>query len=157
MSFVNEFVKEEDVLAYRLDELLRSFSPWSWREGRPSTFNHSWTIDRESGVFLVLLGQIEEVGQSGRLQPTTKNVFHLHLGNNANARVILDRSKNQVGDSKGLRYRILWKIIELNLDPVGAVSRESLLKILHDALTVYGIAGVYQANLGTEVQLELEK
>lgn len=156
MNFVNEFVSAKDIARYRLDDLYKDFSPWSWRDGRPSTFKHYWTINKARNTFLVLLGYQEETGQTGRLEPTANHVFHLQVGERVSARVVLERSTDSSTSLSERPFRRIWNV--LAIETTGIESRTSdqyasTLQTLKEALDVFGLAGAYQQVPQTVVEL----
>lgn len=142
MAFVNELVSEEDIKTHGLDELKKKYSSWSWRNGRPSTFTHSWTVDRERGIFVMPLFSWTEVGQSGRSQPTRKQSWVVDW-HGRRAIVVIDRSPASSSELSDSPYRINWMLIDLDLSSAGDMSGESVLTVLKEALTTYGDMGVY--------------
>jgi hypothetical protein len=142
MPFVNEFVSEEDVEKYGLDQLMKMYDKWGWRNGRPSIYKHSWTIDRERGVFAKPLMTWQEVGPSGRSEPTAKTTWVVDVeGQRATA--VLDRaaaSSVRLADSP---YRIVWNLVHLDLSSAPNLTEAWVLSLLKEALTAYGQMGVF--------------
>lgn len=151
MAFVNEIVSEEDIKEYGLDELMREFSPWPWREGRPVTFVHAWTIDRERDIYFVLVKSVEEVGQSGRPQPTPKKVCILGW-HGKRVRLTIDRAKGSSVMVNEVPFRIVWDLVDLDASQLPDVSRSELVQVLKEALTTYGQMGVHYQVPNTVVE-----
>jgi hypothetical protein len=152
MAFVNEFVSEEDIKKHGLDELKRKYNSWSWRDGRPSTFRHSWTIDRERGVFaLPLFSWPDE--RSDRLMQTNKESWVIDW-HGRRAIAVVDRSPRSSSELSESPYQIHWVLVDLDLAAAGDLSRDSVLSALKEALTVYGHFGVWLQAKNTAVTFD---
>lgn len=150
MSFINEFVAEEDARKYGLDELKAKLDPWIWRDGRPSTFQHSWTIDRESGVFLMQAHALEQIGASGRLQPTLQKLYVLDIGGQR-AQFVLEGHWTSTQEKP---VPIRWHLVSDDLSEIRNMSREVVLDYLRSALSAYGLMGVYMQEQKTAVEFD---
>ena len=141
MAFVNEFVSEEDIKTHGLDELKKKYNSWSWRGGRPSTFRHSWTVDRERGIFAMPLFSWND-DRSDRPMPTRKQSWVVDW-HGRRAIAVIDRTPDSSSELNDSPYRINWILIDLDLSSAGDMSRESTVTVLKDALTAYGHFGVF--------------
>jgi hypothetical protein len=155
MAFINERISEQEIAAYRMDELQQQFRPDSrgWRDGRPGGFIHIWTIDRENDVFLVPVHIIHDVGPSGRLEPTSRSVWVLCV-HGRRARVVLERTADSSVKFEQTPYRICWRLIELDRLEIADVPLERLVELLKDALTVYGEFGALLQVPSTHVEFD---
>jgi hypothetical protein len=54
MPFVNEYVSDDDIEKYRLDELWLRYHPEY--KSVPSIYRHNWTIDRERNTYFMVVG-----------------------------------------------------------------------------------------------------
>jgi hypothetical protein len=142
MAFVNEFVAEEDNKKYAVDELLAEFNRFNWRHGRPPGFSPAWTIDRERDIYLILVKSIEEVGPSGRPEPTGKANWILSW-QGRRAQFTIERvwaaGSTDFADSP---FRVVWSLKWSDTSEVPDVPREQLVACLKEALTAYGHSGV---------------
>ena len=142
MSFVNEIVSEKDIQKYKLDELKKEFNPYTWMNGRPRGFWHVWTIDRERNIYFMLVKMVEEVGPSGRPEPTSKSIFILNI-QGVNVRVLLDRIRCPKSFSD-TPFIIGWSLLEISTSAGLDLSRTgAVIQILKEALTIYGYRGAY--------------
>jgi hypothetical protein len=151
MTFVNEYIPEEDVKKYGLDELMASFHQWSWREGRPETFKHYWTIDRDRDIYLLLAKVVEDTGPSGRNEPTSQRLFILGW-EGRQIKVLLelgDETSKKFAESP---YRIVWKLSDLDTSGTSQPSRETILQNLCQALAVFGSDGIRWQVSNTKVE-----
>ena len=142
MAFINEIVLEEDIQKYGLDELKKKFSPYTWMDGRPKEFWHAWTIDRERNIYFMPVKMVEEVGPSGRPEPTSKAIFILNI-QGVNIRVFLDRIRcpNSFSDTP---FVISWSLLEIDdSEELHLFSTGDVVQILKEALTAYGYRGAY--------------
>jgi len=143
MAFVNEIVSEEDIKKYGLDELMKEFCSWAWREGRPATFVHAWTIDRSRDIYLVFVKSIEEVGQSGRPQPTTKKVCVLSW-QGKRVQFTIDRAKGSSSMLDEVPFRIVWELVQLDVSQLPDVPRGEIVNAVKEALAVFGHRGSHR-------------
>ncbi len=139
MAFVNEFVSEEDIAKHGLDDLKRQHNRWSWRAGRPSTFRHSWTVDRERGIFVLPLFSWRDP-QGDYL--TRKQTWVID-SNGRRAIAVIDRTPDSSSELSDSPYRINWILVHLDLTSAGDMSREQAVTALKEALTEYRDSGVY--------------
>lgn len=154
MDFVREIVPEEDVVAYALDDLHRRWKPWPWRDGRPAGFIHRWVIDRQARCFLLPVMHHEEIGASGRPEPTPTMVWVLHWdGEWWNARLRLAEDSSRLASDRP--FRVAWEL--LSLEPAHAAagtthSPTTILSALRQALTSFGPNGSLRQMPETLVQ-----
>lgn len=155
MAFVNEIVSEKDAQNFGLDELKREFDQWAWRDGRPEGFVHAWTIDNEHGIWLVLVKSIEEVGPSGRPEPTTKSVFILDW-NGLRIRFLMDRvsCSSSFSDTP---FHVVWNLIEMDAPTALGLPRDAVLSALKEALIAYGYRGAHRQVPNTLVEFKFSK
>ena len=152
MAFVNEFVSEEDIQRFGLDELMRHFNPLSlgWSKGRPEAFRHTWTIDRERGLWLMEAKWIEETGPTGRNEPTTKRIFILDW-QGERIRFLLDRTRSpKFSDSP---FYVKWSLLEMHMPATLDVPRQTIISLLKEALVAYGDWGARSQVTNTLVTL----
>ena len=140
MAFVNEFVSEEDIAKHGLDELKKKYNEWSWRQGRPSTFTHSWVIDRERDAFVMQLFAWAETGQSGRSQPTTKETYLVHV-HGREVLAVVDQVPGTWTSFSDSPFRITWNLIDIDMSAAPEVDRDQVVQLLKDALTAHGYGG----------------
>ena len=151
MGFVNEIVSEEDIETHGLDDLYAEFSPLKWRDGRPATFKHAWTVDRERSFYFAVVKQVEETGPSGRSEPTQKYVCVLNC---QGSRVLIEtrRTSNSSVLFSDSPFRIVWELLAINTSQLPQVPREHVIGILKEALTVFGHRGAHRQVPNTVVQ-----
>jgi hypothetical protein len=141
MAFVNEIVSEEDIQKFGLDELKRQFDYYGWYDGRPKGFWHTWTIDRERGIWLVYAKMIEEIGPSDRPEPTNEHIFVLDWqGQQAKFTIERIRCPRWPSDSP---YIIEWGLIAMDIPKTLDVPRNTVLPVFKEAMTVYGLRGAH--------------
>ncbi|WP_037585256.1 hypothetical protein [Stenoxybacter acetivorans] len=150
MAFVNERVSEEDIQKYGLDELMREFFPFDreWKNGRPSGFWYSWTIDRNRGIYFLITKTITETGDSGRPEPTNKRIAILNF-QGKRISLIIKRTYCSPSFSDN-PFLVAWSLLEINTLEVHEIDRTNIIDILKEALSVYGYRGAY-SNRATNV------
>lgn len=131
MAFVNEYVSEEDIKAYKLDEIWLEHNVIYRKTGVPSHVRLHWTVDRDRSAYLM------RVGGGGYDQDFTDWVLHLH-GKRMNVRLTMpgEGSKN----FKEQPYRIVWDLVRIHPELPEMIKQE-VVQILKEALTAYGYAG----------------
>jgi hypothetical protein len=146
VAFVNEIVSEEDIKKYGLDELKKHYNSFSWRDGRPATFTHTWTIDRERGIFALPLFTWTQVGQSGRSQPTSKESWLIEV-QGKRVIAVVDRAHGSSVLLSDSPYQIIWDLIDVDMADAPGLRQQDVLQMLKEALIAYGHMGIYlQAN-----------
>jgi hypothetical protein len=153
MPFMNEIVSEEDINKYALDELMREFRPFAWHEGRPSTFVHAWTIDRDRDIYFIPVKTVEEVGPSGRPEPTRRKVCILNWQGKRVRALINLAAESSVRFSEPL-FRIVWELLELDTSQLPNVPRSEIIQVLKEALTVFGHHGAHRQIPSTVVEFK---
>ena len=140
MGFVNEFISEDDVKVHELDELMKKHNEWSWRNGRPSLYTHSWTIDRERSVSVMPIKTWHEVGRSGRSEPTTKTTW-LVEAYRRRVLAVLDQVPGTWHSLSDSPFRISWSLISIDTTEAPDIRVEQVIPLLKEALAVYGYGG----------------
>lgn len=143
MAFINEYISEADVTKYGLDEFIKSWQggDFAWRNGRPSSFRHSWTIDRDRDAYLLCMGMISEVGLSGRPEPRPPTHFVLFL-RGTQYRVLLEPFTNS-DNIHHKPFRKVWCLMHFDSPRDSVETRDHVLCLLKEALLIYGHAGVW--------------
>ncbi|WP_037585994.1 hypothetical protein [Stenoxybacter acetivorans] len=151
MAFVNEIVSEEDIQKYGLDELMRGFFPSDreWKNGRPSGFWHAWTIDRDKDIYFIMAKTIMETGMSGRPEPTNKRVAVLNF-QRRRVPLIIERTHcpHSFSDNP---FLLAWDLLEIDISNVPEMSKESVIAVLKEALTIYEYDGAYSKKIPNAV------
>ncbi|MBL0917474.1 MAG: hypothetical protein IBJ14_02120 [Hydrogenophaga sp.] len=153
MGFVNELVSQQDISTYRLDELFREFSPFRWRNGRPSVFVHAWTVDRGRGAYFIPVKSVETVGPSGRPEPTNGKTCVL-IWQERRLVATIDRANTKLFAPDGTPTILVWRLVELDASQFDDASNCDVLKVLKEALTVYGHRGIHKQVPGTIVEFD---
>ena len=127
MTFVNEYISQEDIEKYHLDEL----------EKKHHIPVYSWTIDRERDNFLIYEG-------SGRKEASQMNFFFFYHKGEISKHTIwrfVDR----------LSKTIEWKIQRYGEPEFESIEQERYYKQLHDdlkeAIRTYRLDGVVASDI----------
>lgn len=138
MPFINEYVSEEDVKKYQLDEL---WLKYTWKKEVPSYIQHHWTFDSEENVFL-------KVADKGREEHSNRITFSLYIVGDLYD-VILDKAGSLSFSTKP--YIVTWDLVQIT--PSALIDKyEDLYKMLKSALTMYGVSGVVKQMPNTVVK-----
>ncbi len=142
MSFVNEIASEEDIKRYGLNQLIKRFNPLE--RPRAVGFGPAWTIDRERGIYLMAVKSIQEVGPSGRPEPTPRGIWALDWeGKKAFFTLARDWKSGSTSLAES-PFRVVWSLDEVDMSEMTGVPHEQAVSWLKEALTVYGDAGPLQ-------------
>ena len=141
MLFVNEVIPQKDFDLEVKDILLR-YKP-ELKNDALNSKHFSWTVNRDEQCFLFKV-------KTGREEFDWQLTFVLKVKNIC-YEFVLEKSPKSSFSLKNKPYEIYWELISSrNLDGVNQVS-EYALKILKDALKVYGILGVRSPTVETSV------
>lgn len=128
MPFINEYVSEENIKEYQLDELWRKYT---WKKEVPSYFQHDWTFDSEKNVFLKL-------SDIGREEHSNRITFSFYIKGDLYD-VILDKAGSLSFSIQP--YIITWELVRIT--PSALLDKhEDLYTMIKSALTAYGNDGV---------------
>lgn len=128
MSFVNEYVSEENIQKYDLAGVRKK-----WRCDIPPGFRYVWTFDAERNCYFIpLYNGREELSNHSHCVLFYKGV---HWDVEA-----IKESASREFDG---HYRIVWGLIGIRPPVENGDLREELVAVLKEALTVFGHRGVY--------------
>ena len=126
MAFVNEFVPEDDVKKYGLEEIDQQYLR--------SCFHPEWTFDRERDIYL------REV-QSGREEFANKHGFTLYW-KGALMFVQLTRKGGGVRGGEGWAE---WTLLGIHIPDALQAKKAEIIADLKAALSAYKDFGMYSA------------
>ncbi|MEH6420747.1 hypothetical protein [Pseudomonas sp. CGJS7] len=133
MSFVNEFISDEDVEKYRIEEIDEKFVSNGTRA-------RDWTIDRDRDVYL------RNVAIGGGAEPELRNRMSWTLYWHGDLIVLrLDLiSGGEDADGAGwAQWKLMWLNGSSGLPLHLKEQRTQILADLKDALTAYRSFGIY--------------
>lgn len=134
MAFVNEYVSEEDIQKYGLDDLFANYDPFGLKDGGHPGFNHAWTIDRDSNIYFMPVHTVTEIGRSGRDEAMGTTIFVLNI-NGVAYEAHLAKAPESSRSLSTNPFRIIWDL-KKPLDDFCSLS------VLKEALNVYGYWGI---------------
>lgn len=125
MAFVNEYVPEEDIKKYGLDEINQCY-------GKSSDVRPDWTVDRERDIYLrwIVTGEDEFRNQHD---------FTFYW----KGTLIFVRLRVLNGRLLGTRGWVTWRLVMINLPEELEEKRTEILADLKEALVVYKDHGIY--------------
>ena len=144
MAFVNEYVSEEDIKKYNINEIWLSHHPEYKRKGRTSSNSpYNWTIDREREVWLMRVA-------AGGYDRGNLQIWVLFWKGE-----LLSFWLAMPGEgSKSFKeqpYRIVWGFSPFSLHPTSHHDWPEILQVFKEALTVFGYDGVRKQAPGETV------
>lgn len=143
MGFVNEFVSEEDIKKYKLDEIWLKNSPAY--KSVPASFRHHWTIDRERDIYFKVIG-------SGREELANQVIGNFYW----KGQLLTVHLYVAAGGSLKFSEQPFRKIWErADIFPRQAVTEHpEIMDALKEALTVYGVRGMQNQVPNTIVEFK---
>lgn len=133
MTFINEYMSEEDIQKNKLDEKYLKKHP-EYNE-MPSDFNPQWTINKDENITLQLIG---------RANPAYVDEYWTEFELNIDGKIFLCRLRYGVGGSISFReapYIIVWDLVSISPNNLHEIQREYFFKVLKEAVTVFGYDG----------------
>jgi hypothetical protein len=123
MAYVNEFVPEEDVRKYGLEEINARF--------RKVDVRYSWTIDREKDIYLRLI-------DSGREEFCDEYRFNLYWKGS----LLLVKLRVKGAGVRGGAGWSRWSLLKLDLPETLESQRDEILSDLKLALSAFKDFGI---------------
>ena len=105
MAFVNEYVSEEDIKKYNLEEIWLEYNVIYRKTGVPSHVRLNWTVDHDRCIYLMW------IGGAGYDQDFTDWVLYLN-GKSINFR--LTKPGEGSKSFKEQPYRIVWDLMSIH-------------------------------------------
>ena len=158
MSFVNDYVSDEDALKYDLDNLWNKYCYWGLKMPEALTYfevhQHAWCVDKERGYWLFNCGYLmSEESRSGYPEPSDKEVFILHV-NGQNIEFIL--TSHGLGATDLYPTHFSYNLVSMTPSCLPNMSREILITILKEALNVFKCSGIRDLERNEKSLIELD-
>ena len=143
MAFVNEYATDEDIEKYDLNRIWDQYHPA--RKGKYYLGQRPWfTIDREKNILVMM------VGGGGREDAGRVKILLLIKG--CHVVVELESANGSSLSFKDNPFKIVWDLISVHSQQDLNVPQKEVLKILKEALSVYGYFGVHEQIPNTIVE-----
>lgn len=146
MTFINEFISDEDMKKYKIKSIDDQFK-------FGNTNSDSWTIDKKNNMFLKKLAK-DRIDDYGRIW-----VYWIFLWE-GNLFVITTENVDSNHAKRGQFYWLHKKIRKLAFFekdlPLNNALQTKLLKSLRKAFMVYADGGVYSDGGGFDMKLEID-
>ena len=135
MTFVNEYISNEDIEKYHLKDLIEKYKRYTYS---PDIDNINWTIDKEENIWLILFGIEHDPDMDHGY--TSEHIFVLYYkGDLIEARLWLEEDSSF---NISIRpYIINWRLLSLNSLSKN-INIDEIKKVLCKALTNYGKYGI---------------
>ncbi|MFV1873327.1 MAG: hypothetical protein ACMZ64_08420 [Oleiphilus sp.] len=154
MPFINEYVSEQDVEQNKLDQLLNKYVETEFDKFPKDNYAHKWTKDIDKNIFLVEVKLIQEVGPSGRLEPTNRQIFVLSIEGEQ-----VEFEVEECSDSSKKLYEnpfiINWRILKQQPHCLPTHSHTQIIALFKEALTCFGYAGARKQIPNTIVNIKM--
>ena len=136
MAFINEYISEENIEKYRINELMNSYQG----KGKfpKKYYKHLWTIDKEGGSWFMWVDMPHEPLDHTRF--TGEDIFILNY-HGTNIEIVL-RKVFEESSVKSIEnpYYITWKLDRI-IKTIDLKNTE-IIEVLRKALNVYGPGGM---------------
>jgi hypothetical protein len=132
MVFVNEYVSDEDIKKYKLNEIWLKYHPE--HKSVPDHYRHEWTVDRERDIYLKWVSV-------GREEHSNRLTFVLYWKGEF---ITVELDLVGIGRTQKLTerpYRKVWELVGIWPSQPKTAKREEVLAALKEALTVRGYDG----------------
>lgn len=137
MAFVNEYVSEEDIKKYKLEEDWIRRNPHYRPEGRPASCPLKWTIDRDRNIYFMVVGgggsEANDLGMPCILNWQGKEIS-----------VTLKLAKGSSDNLNNAPFMRVWDLIKIGASRLEGISDKEILQTLKEALTIYGYSGAHR-------------
>ena len=146
MAFVNEYITQEDIEKYSLNEL------WASYDGNYDELpkRKSWTIDRDRECWLMDTARVRDYNTDH--ENTGEYIWTLHYkGTNVEVRMEVVPEPKKPG-----YFNRVWKLLSLSPNSLDNLSNEEMIRILQEALQVYGYMGIRNQKPNTTVELRVK-
>ena len=139
MAFINEYIGEENIEKYQINELMNSYS--KYKDFPKKHYKHRWTIDTERESWFMWVHSPTDPLDYTR---GTGEVFFILHYKEVNIEIVLrdvfDESSRKLIDNP---FYITWKLdcIKKPSD-LKNTEDEEIIKVLTEALNIYGTRGI---------------
>jgi hypothetical protein len=138
MAFINEFIPEEDVEKYGIEEVNKKYIVGGTNSGQ-------WTIDRERNIYLRCVAR-------GREEFRNESTWTLYWKGEL---ISIELHLLDAGGSRGKSGWAHWKVHGIYIPPHLEGRRNDILADLKNALTAYKGGGVYARTMDYSVTLDV--
>ncbi|MES2822539.1 MAG: hypothetical protein V4732_02985 [Pseudomonadota bacterium] len=131
MSFINEYISEEDVKNYGVKEAWRRISPGvAGSDYFPSEF--TWTVDKEKDIYFIPM-------VSGREETSNQKICALWWKG-----TLLSVTLEKFGPPELAPNTIRWDLTYIWKPKDSTILDEDIKPVLREALLTYGARGIYK-------------
>ena len=139
MAFINEYISEENIEKYQINELMNSYS--KYKDFPKEFYPHRWTIDKERESWFMWVH--DPADPLDYTRATGESIFILHYkGENIEIvlRDVFEESSSKLTDNP---FYVTWKLDRINKpEALKNVSDEEIIEVLKEALNAYGTRGI---------------
>ncbi|NOR71049.1 MAG: hypothetical protein GQ532_15355 [Methylomarinum sp.] len=133
MTFINEYVSENDIKKYGLEEIQLSYNPAYRKRGFSSAYKYMWTIDRERETYLMRC-------RSGREEFSNRVTWVMNLQGEL-ITIETDLAGGGSHSYKEKPYIKIWDLVSIESSAHIQVEHQSIIQLLKEALMIYGDSG----------------
>ena len=139
MAFINEYISEENIEKYQINELMNSYQG----EGQfpDKYYKHRWTIDKKRESWFMWVDMPHEPLDHTRF--TGERIFILNY-QSTNIEIVLRKVFEESSEIKTDNpFYVIWKLDRIK-KPIELqdIEDKEILKILKEILNVYGTRGI---------------
>jgi len=139
MSFINEYISEEDIEKYKINELMNSYS--KYKDFPKKHYKHLWTIDKEKESWFMYVHSPTDPLDYTR---GTGEVFFILFYKNENIEIVLRKVFEECSEIKTDNpFNVTWKLDRIKKpEALKNISGEEIIEVLKEALGTYGTRGI---------------
>lgn len=133
MTFLNEYISDEDRKKYDIEELYIKYNPHLIKKGVPDYKKLKWTVDKDRDIFLMRM----RVGRE-ELSHHSKWVL---FWEGRKISVELARASGGSKDYHEVPYVKIWDLVSITQDELIDLDEDLVVKKLKEALVIFGDDG----------------
>jgi len=144
MAFVNEYISNENIERFQIDELMNNYRVEEWHRGpKPfpnNHYTHRWTIDEERESWFMWVHDPHKPDH--REGYTGERIFILNYkGKRVEVvlRKVFKESSRKLTDNP---FNIVWMLDRIAPEFIEELTNEEIIELVKEALGVYGIDGL---------------
>jgi len=144
MAFVNEYISDENIEKFQINELMNSYRVDKWHRG-PKPFpkkyyTHLWTIDKARESWFMWVHDPHDPLEPSRY--TGEDIFILNCkGKSIEVvlRQVFEESSRKLTDNP---FNVVWTLERITPEAIEELSYEEIIEMVKQALSVYGTRGI---------------
>ena len=144
MAFVNEYISDENIEKFQINELMNSYQvEQGYRGQKPfpdKYYKHHWTIDKERESWFMWVDTPHDSLEPSRYTGERFFIFNYQDKNiEVVLRKVFEESSSKLTDNP---FNVVWRLDCITPESIEELSHEDIVELVKEALNVYGVEGV---------------